>query len=140
MCMISALLFIVHHHVMGFSEQATKHTFRLFPDGGAIDVRALDEKDAATVAMIREHLQTIAKEFAEGNFAKPEAVHERLPDGAATMKELRNDIKYDYSELPLGGSVRIKTASPKALEAIHKFLRFQIREHKTGDPTEVQRD
>ena len=139
MCMLSALLFILHHHVMGFSEETTKHSFRLLTDGGAIEVRAIDESDAQTAAMIRTHLRTIAREFAVGNFAKPEAVHDRLPDGAATMKELRRYIHYDYSELPAGGRVRI-TTNPKALEAIHRYLRFQIREHKTGDSVQVSKE
>ena len=41
--MILALLFVVHQHVMGFTN--AKHTFRVFKDGGAIEVRALDEKE-----------------------------------------------------------------------------------------------
>jgi hypothetical protein len=132
--MLSALLFVMHHHVMGFSEQAAKHTFRLFSDGGAIEVRALDDKDAQTVAMIRSHLQTIAKEFAAGNFAKPQAVHDRMPDGAEAMKEMQGDIRYDYGDVPGGGRVRITASNARALSAIHDYLRFQIREHKTGDP------
>ena len=67
-------------------------------------------------------------------------MHDRLPDGAATMKKLRRYINYDYSELPAGGRVRITTSNPKAVEAIHQYLRFQIREHKTGDSTEVSRE
>lgn len=131
--MIATLLFMAQ---MGFSQTATKHTFRLFPDGGAIEVRAFEANDASSIQSIREHLQSIAKAFAEGHFAKPEAIHERTPDGAAVMKELRSCIKYFYSEIPLGGRVRITTENAKALQATHSFLRFQIREHETGDPME----
>jgi len=31
----------------------------------------------------------------------------------------------------------IATANPKALQAVHEFLRFQIDKHRTGDSTEV---
>src|SRR5713226_4311810 len=122
---------------LGFSQTATKHTFRLFRDGGAIELRVLDANDAATLKMVRHHLQTIANDFAAGDFAKPEAVHDRLPDGAARMKELRAAINYQYSKIRSGGRVRITTSDAKALEAVHEFLRFQIREHKTGDSLEI---
>jgi hypothetical protein len=115
---------------MGFSQSASKHTFRLFSDGGAIEVRS---DDAAAVKAIREHLKMIAKQFADGDFAKPLAVHDQMPDGAATMKELRRDIGYAYSEIETGGRVTITTKNSRALDAVHQFLRFQIREHKTGD-------
>jgi hypothetical protein len=135
--MISMFLLLMQmscpDHAMGFSQAATKHTFRLFTDGGAIEVRALDANDAATIRMVRQHLRTIADDFAEGDFAKPEAVHDRLPDGAATMKDLRAAITYRYVEIPLGGRVLIRTTNESALSAVHQFLRFQIREHKTGD-------
>src|SRR5260370_32369792 len=121
-------------HAMGFSQSASKHTFRLFSDGGAIEVRSAD---AATVKAIREHLQMIAKEFAAGDFGKPLAVHDQMPDGAATMQELRGDINYAYEEIESGGRVRITTKNPRALEAVHQFLRFQIREHETGDPDHI---
>jgi hypothetical protein len=36
-----------------------------------------------------------------------------------------------------GGRIRIETDSPEALAAIHDFLRFQIKDHETGDPLTV---
>jgi enoyl-[acyl-carrier-protein] reductase (NADH) len=39
-----------------------------------------------------------------------------------------------------GAKVMIETNNPKALKAVHDFLRFQIAEHQTGDPTEVAND
>ena len=127
---ITALLFVVHQHVMGFSAETTKHTFRTYTDGGAIVVRALDPKDTATIGMIRHHLQMIAGRFAQGDFSDPMAVHDRPPDGAAAMTERRSYINYRYSDVPNGGRVRIRTKDKRALDAIHDFIRFQIREHK----------
>ncbi len=122
--------------VMGFSHEKTKHTFRLLDDGGAIEVRANDEKDAESIAAIRSHLKEIAREFAEGTFARPEAIHARMPDGVEVMK--KSAIRYQYEELERGGRVRITTRDPKAVEAVHAFLRFQISDHRTGDPEAVQ--
>ena len=146
--MITAVLFLLqmacaqHDHdmdhrgdqAMGFSQHAAKHTFRLLRDGGAIEVRANDGKDAKSIDAIREHLRTIAKSFAEGDFAKPMFIHDRMPDGANERKELREAIAYRYEEVPGGGRVRITTKDARALDAVLRFLRFQIDEHKTGDP------
>src|SRR5450759_3416325 len=53
---------------MGFSHEKTTHHFRLFKDGGAIEVEANDANDDASRDQIRQHLSHIAKMFAEGNF------------------------------------------------------------------------
>jgi hypothetical protein len=44
-------------------------------------------------------------------------------------------ISYLYQSTPDGGRVLMRTRDPQALEAIHQFLKFQIEEHRTGDPT-----
>ena len=111
---------------MGFSHDKTKHTFRVLEDGGAIELRG---DDTESVRQIRKHLRTIAKEFAAGNFARPRYIHDRLPDGAAVMKERRSAISYQYEELERGGSVRIRTKDAQALDAVHAFLKFQVSEH-----------
>ena len=52
------------------------------------------------------------------------------------MLRLKNDIEYKFEKTKLGARVRISTKNPEALQAIHDFLRFQIKEHKTGDSLE----
>jgi hypothetical protein len=121
-------------HVMGFSQEKSKHTFVLHDDGGAIEVRS---NDAETVADIRTHLKKIAKEFAAGDFARPKAVHDRVPDGVPVMKELGSRISYAYEELEGGARVRITTSDARGVEAVHRFLRFQIDDHHTGDAGKV---
>src|SRR5436305_968503 len=117
--------------VMGFSHDTTTHAFKTYDDGGAIEVSANDPKDAKSIEAIRSHLREIAKAFAKGDFAKPEAIHAKLPDGAAEMRERRAAIKYDFAETERGARVRITTSDAKALQAVHRFLEFQIREHHT---------
>jgi hypothetical protein len=56
------------------------------------------------------------------------------------MSRLKADIKYQYEEIDRGASVRISTTNAEALKAIHDFLRYQIKEHKTGDPLVVTKD
>jgi hypothetical protein len=50
---------------------------------------------------------------------------------------LKSQIRYQFEPTPQGGRVFISTKNPQALAAVHDFLRFQIREHRTGDSTEV---
>lgn len=124
--------------VMGFSHEKTKHSFKLHKDGGVVEVRANDGADAESIAAIRTHLKEIAKEFAAGDFAKPKEIHGRVPDGAPVMKDLGPRILYLYEELERGGRVRIRTAEPRGVEAVHQFLRFQVEDHRTGDPLMVE--
>jgi hypothetical protein len=56
-----------------------------------------------------------------------------------TLRRLKAEIAYTYEETDTGGKVLISTANPKALKAVHEFLRFQIDDHQTGDPKAVQR-
>jgi hypothetical protein len=125
-------------HAMGFSQTATTHHFFLKPEGGVIQVEANDPKDTSSRDSIRMHLGHIAKMFADGDFNIPMFVHDTVPPGVPEMKELQKRIHYTFEETPNGGRVIISSADVKALEAIHRFLQFQIEEHKTGDPTAVR--
>ena len=123
---------------MGFSHEKTTHHFRLYKDGGAIEVSANQATDTDSRDMIRMHLAHIAKMFAAGDFKAPMFIHGTNPPGTATMAQLRDKITYHYEDTSSGGRVRIASADPRAVDAIHKFLRFQIDEHKTGDSTDLQ--
>ncbi|HKB70145.1 MAG TPA: hypothetical protein VKH46_04825 [Thermoanaerobaculia bacterium] len=122
---------------MGFSQAKTTHHFRLCADGGSIEVTANDPADEDSRGQIRKHLAHIRKMFAAGNFSIPMFVHDGIPPGTATMKRRASVIRYRYEDIAGGGRVRLSTGDPDALDAIHDFLRFQIVEHETGDPTEV---
>jgi len=122
---------------MGFPHDATTHHFRLFPDGGAIEVTVNDSSDNQNIQAIRSHLTHIATMFSNGDFSVPMLVHSQIPPGVTEMKEKRSAIVYSFEELADGGRVRIKTLNPDALNAIHDFLNFQIEDHHTGDLTEV---
>jgi len=119
---------------MGFSQSATTHHFLLMPDGGAIQVEVNRQTDSANREEIRGHLKHISQMFSQGNFEIPMLIHDQVPPGVAVMQELQKMISYAFEETPKGGRVRISTRNQKALAAIHDFLRFQIRDHQTGDP------
>jgi hypothetical protein len=119
---------------MGFDQETTAHHFRLSASGGSIEVMTNDAADIAGRDQIRTHLKDIATEFARGDFAKPFATHGAVPPGVKTMQSRKSTLAFGYQDLPNGGAVRITTKDAKARDAVHEFLRYQIREHATGDP------
>ncbi len=125
--------------VMGFDQERTTHHFLLFNDGGAIDVSVKRASDTKNLDAIRSHLPHIAQMFGSGNFDAPMLVHDsaNVP-GTKAMAARKNAIRYEYADTPNGGRVNIITSDAEARDAVHAFLRFQIAEHKTGDPVTVR--
>ncbi|HVT60724.1 MAG TPA: hypothetical protein VHR45_20295 [Thermoanaerobaculia bacterium] len=119
---------------MGFSHTVTTHHFLLHTDGGEIRVEANAPEDTASRDQIRRHLFEIARSFTAGDFHTPMDVHVQIPPGVPTLERLRAAVTYSYSDTERGGRVELRTTNGEALQAIHEFLRFQIREHQTGDP------
>ena len=124
--------------VMGFDHEKTTHHFLLYADGGAIEVSANSADAAESRDQIRKHLGHIARMFAGGNFKAPMLIHGQTPPGVEAMQRLKAEIKYEYEETERGARVRITSSDAEALAAVHDFLRFQIKDHKTGDTTEVR--
>jgi hypothetical protein len=124
-------------HVMGFSHEKTTHHFRLFTDGGSIDVGANDPKDTESRNQIQMHLSHIAQMFAAGDFKAPMLIHDQVPPGVPVLEKLKNVVTYRFEKTERGGRVRITTQNGEALRALHEFLRFQITDHHTGDPLEI---
>jgi hypothetical protein len=122
-------------HVMGFDQTTTTHHFRLTRAGGIIEVTANDAADKTAISQIQNHLRHIAVMFSEGNFTAPMLIHAQEPPGVAEMKRAGAAVGYKYEPLPRGGRVVVNTTAH--VKAVHEFLRFQITDHKTGDPLEV---
>jgi hypothetical protein len=121
-------------HVMGFSHEKTTHHFLLTKDGGVIQVDANDPKDTESRDQIRMHLSHIAGMFAAGDFQAPMLIHDTVPPGVPTLQRLKSEVTYRFEKSDRGGRVRIATQNAEALLAVHDFLKFQIEDHKTGDP------
>jgi hypothetical protein len=85
----------------------------------------------------RAFFRHITQAFGRGDFTIPNAVHSQDPSGVPTLKELKDVINYQFRETEKGGLVRVFSKSAEAVSAIHQFLRFQIKEHETGDSPEV---
>jgi hypothetical protein len=116
--------------VMGVDQYTSSHRFETLPDGGRIELQR-DVDDSAGVRTIREHLQTIVRQFAAGDFSAAATVHGRVVPGTAEMHARRAVVRYEFRPLRRGGEVRITTRDPAAVRAIHEFLAFQRHDHRT---------
>jgi hypothetical protein len=116
---------------MGVDQYTSTHCFDALADGGRIELRR-DADDPAGVATIRQHLRGIADAFSRGDFTTPAYVHMREVPGAAVMAARHGAITYTYRDLPRGGEIRIRTADPDAVRAIHEFMAFQRGDHRAG--------
>jgi len=128
------------HDTLVASHETTRHSFRLFADGGAIELRATNPADAATIDAVRGHLHEITAQFVAKDFSTPAFVHGKQPPGIAEMTELHDSITFRYETLDGGGRIRMKTSDPRALAAIHDFLKFQVVEHRTDISSKVEED
>ena len=124
--------------VMGFSHEKTMHHFVLTQDGGLIEARVNDLKDAASLGEIRDHFQHIVRMFADGNFNAPMLVHSQDVPGTAVMTRLKAELHWELQEIPRGARITITADNKNALEAVHEFLHFQIADHQTGDCTAIR--
>jgi hypothetical protein len=77
--------------------------------------------------------------FADGRFDLPMLVHDVNVPGTGDLARLKAQVAYTYVETPAGGRVDIVTRHPDAVAAVHRFLAFQIADHRTGDATAVGR-
>jgi hypothetical protein len=126
------------NHVMGFDHAKTTHRFRLTRTGGVIEAQANNADDTDSRDQIRAHFGHIARMFSEGDFDAPMLIHDRVPPGVPEMKKRRAAIRYEVEQTPRGGRIVITTKDSRARSAVHEFLRFQIRDHQTGDSGHIE--
>ena len=117
---------------MHFDQDAVVHRFTIEPQGGRIAIDVKSRADTSTLQTVRMHLRHIASAFAKGDFADSIATHGEIPPGVGKMTELKDRIRYEFAETKGGGRVSIRTTDPAALDAVHAFLRYQMKEHKTA--------
>jgi hypothetical protein len=125
--------------VMGFSHDEIKHHFRLYSDGGAIEVETIDPNYTDSRDQIRSHLRHISQMFAAGDFNAPMLIHDQTPPGVPVLQRLKSKVVYDFENSDNGAAIQIRTKNPEALKAIYAFLRFQIADHQTGDTSGISR-
>jgi hypothetical protein len=117
------------HLAMGVDQYTSLHNFEPLPDGGRIALQR-DARDTAGVTQIRAHMRQIAGAFGRGDFTLPGLVHALEVPGTREMRARRSAIRYTTDTVPGGGVVRLRSADPIAIRAIHEFLAFQRHDHR----------
>jgi hypothetical protein len=123
---------------MGFDQETTTHHFLLTRSGGVVRITANDPGDSVGAGQISIHLRDAATRFAQGDFSGPEHTHGQVPPGVAVMRQLRHKIIYTAHAISGGAELIITSEDARAVNAIHDFLQFQIRDHQTGDSLAVR--
>jgi hypothetical protein len=116
--------------VMGVDQYTSHHVFEDLPDGGRIVLERDEASDTTGIATIRAHMQTLAAQFAAGDFAMPGMVHAMVVPGTAVMSERKDRIQYTPVDRPRGAELRIQTGDSAAVAAVHAFLAFQRMDHR----------
>jgi len=57
--------------------------------------------------------------------------------GTKELTANKDKVSFKYTETARGGRVDIVTKDAATLGAVHTFMRYQITDHKTGDPLTV---
>ncbi len=115
-------------------DKVTIHYY-LVKNGGVIELSAKNTGDSGTIAALQKYLQNQKDLWEKGKETAVTEVHMHPPEAAATMRKLRNDITFYAAKTDNGGVLRMFSINDQARVAIQDYLRFEINEHKTGDPT-----
>lgn len=124
--------------VAGFESERVNRHFYVLKNGGVTEVTVKDPADEATLKAIQTHLKKEAELYAKGNFENITAMYGKAPDSVVMMKKFRDEITYAMVPEENGAVIRMFTVNPQAKAAIHEYLKFQIDQLKTGDPTTPQ--
>ena len=116
--------------VMGVDQYASAHVFEDRPDGGRIVLEMKDNKDTASIRVIRAHMREIVARFSQGDFQAPGLVHAPKVPGTDVMTANRDRITYAVADRSRGAEVRIFTKDSTTIAAVHAFLAFQRSDHR----------
>ena len=118
------------HTVMPFAMSQTVHIFKMTQTGGVQRVIAKDPAAADQIALIREHLQHEAMQFAQGDYGDPAALHgEDMPGLKDLQAAGASAIKVAYAAIPSGAAITFATDDLHLLTAIHRWFGAQLSEH-----------
>lgn len=116
--------------VMPFSLDATTHVFTKTPTGGTEQVVAKDTGNADQVRLTREHLASIAKAFASGDFSSPAQIHGKEMPGLAALEAAKpSDIRITFAELRAGGQITFFATDKSLVRALHDWFDAQLSDH-----------
>lgn len=120
-------------------DKVVQHYY-LVKNGGVIEFTAKDPADNATIATVQKYLEAQKDLFEKGKAEADAEIYGKIPDGLPALKKLRNEITFFAVNTDSGAALRMFSVNEQARQAIQDFMKFQINEHKTGDPLQVAVD
>ena len=117
-------------HVMPFDLEKTLHIFNKVEKGGVQQVIVKDKNDAQQIALIREHLSKIAREFNQRDFSNPVKIHGDKMAGLEALRSAeKGALSIIYKELPDGAQIDYTSEKADLVTAIHQFFDAQLSDH-----------
>lgn len=126
--------------VLGTDVDKIVQHYYLVKNGGVIEFTAKDPADNATISTVQKYLEAQKGLFEKGKTEADSDLYGKVPDGLLALKKLRNDITFFAVNTDNGAALRMFSVNEQARQAIQDFMKFQINEHKTGDPLQVAQD
>jgi len=119
-------------------ESKIERHYWLLKNGGAIEFICKAPCDSSTQASIQGYLDSLGKAFEKGSFDAEFVSGSNAPETLATLRKLREEVTFQSASSEVGYSLRMLTVNPQAREAIYDFIRYEITNRKTGDPTTLE--
>lgn len=116
--------------VMPFDLNQTLHIFSKTENGGVQQVIVKDPENITQITLIREHLNKIASDFKQSEFADPEKIHGKDMPGLEALRTAKpGEISIQYHEIPEGAEITYTTRDPNLIIAIHQWFDAQLSDH-----------
>ncbi len=116
--------------VIPYDLEQTQMTFTRTVHGGVQHVIAKSPDNTRQIKLIQENLQKMANDFRKGDFSVTERIHGAEMPGLVQLKKAeKDDIKYEYKELPNGAQIHYTTEYPQYVQALHEWFDAQMKEH-----------
>ena len=116
--------------VMPFSLEKTQHQFTKTKTGGIQRVVVRDSVDQTQIQLIRQHLQMMSENFAQGDFSGPEAIHGADMPGLAQLKAAKaGSIQIIYADEVDGASLTYSSKYKPLVKAVHRWFDAQVHDH-----------
>jgi hypothetical protein len=117
-------------HVMPFNLEQTTHVFTKTKNGGVQQVIVKDKANTTQIKLIREHLNKISHEVAQGDLSNPAKIHgETMPGLTELRKAKPGQLKIEYKELADGAEIDYATDDITLLKALHQWFDAQLSDH-----------
>lgn len=114
--------------VMPFDLDRSTHIFEKTDTGGRQQVIS-DDGDAEQIQLIQSHLQTISRQFSQGDFHDPQMIHGENMAGLHALLMGADQLDISYTPLENGGQIIYAADKAELVNALHQWFDAQVSDH-----------